>query len=265
MQVAYKEVNGMKIALAVYGSKAGVTGANSADLIFVPSTDWVKNGDNYDINVVFTGDTEPTTITVDARYRVGLYVYTTDANGVYSLTGVNDSTVGTAGTAIDCDYAGSLTNVTNSLLYVNGTTQLNNLGEALVFDATDGEPVVSSPEFIDGNAYGYVVVDNDTDKNVLAVYVVGKYEIMAAGTTITSGTGIASDPFVIDAATSANVTTMAGSNTNLEFKSYTGYTFTGTGTVITTTTTVSDGNGFTLGGEDNNNVGITTVYYIVND
>ena len=44
-----------------------------------------------------------------------------------------------------------------------------------------------------------------------------------------------------------------------------GLTFTGTGTVITTTTTVSDGNGFTLGGEDNNNVGITTVYYIVND
>ena len=206
VQVAYKTVNGTKIALAVYGEKSGAPAvAASSKLVFVPNTDWTKNGDNYDISVVFTGDTEATTITSENLVAVGLYTYTKDAKGVYKL-GTDD---------ISCNYTGKLTNVTDSLLYVGGT-QLNKLGDAKVFDVTDGKVTETSVSFIGDNTYGFAVVDNTTDKNVVAVYVVGKYDFAPTTVgTITAGTGVESDPFVVSgtvsvANASSNISALTG-------------------------------------------------------
>mgnify|MGYP004496706513 CR=1 FL=1 len=249
VQVAYKTVNGTKIALAVYGEKSGAPAvAASSKLVFVPNTDWTKNGDNYDISVVFTGDTEATTITSENLVAVGLYTYTKDAKGVYKL-GTDD---------ISCNYTGKLTNVTDSLLYVGGT-QLNKLGDAKVFDVTDGKVTETSVSFIGDNTYGFAVVDNTTDKNVVAVYVVGKYDFAPTTVgTITAGTGVESDPFVVSG-------TVSVANASSSISALTGFTVASGKIVVedkgAMTGSMSSYNLVKVSGKNDAGITIATMFY----
>ena len=144
----------------------------SSNLVYVNDTNWTRNGENYDIQVVFTGETAEQTITVDAVPTVGLFTYRIGSNGVYSLE---------RATIAECAHVGQLSRV-EDLLFVGGT-QLNNLDEALVFDATGNEAKLASASMLSiagQTPYGYAVVDNTTDKNVLAVYIVGDLDAVEA-------------------------------------------------------------------------------------
>ena len=164
MMVAYREVNGRNIATAVCGSYAGSVSAASSDLVFITGSNWSKvNADNdeYKVTAIFTGETEAQTITIKGEPTMGLYSYK-ETNGVYELS-----------TPENCDYQGQLEKVTDKLLYVGGT-QLNNLDKAVVIDCTGNDPVQTAASYLDANSvafFGYAVVDNTTDKNVLAVYI----------------------------------------------------------------------------------------------
>ena len=164
MTVAYRDVNGRNIATAVYGSYAGSVSAASSDLVFITGSNWSKvNADNdeYKVTAIFTGETEAQTITIKGEPTMGLYSYK-ETNGVYELS-----------TPENCDYQGQLEKVTDKLLYVGGT-QLNNLDKAVVIDSTGNDPVQTAASYLDANNvafFGYAVVDNSSDKNVLAVYI----------------------------------------------------------------------------------------------
>ena len=156
------DASGNHIALAVLASYAGSVTAVSSDLVFISSANWTRNGDNYDVKATFTGETAEQTITIDSVPAVGLYSYRLGNNGVYTLESPEN-----------CAYVGQLSRV-EDLLFVDNTTQMNNLDEALVFDATDNEAKLASVSMLSvagQTPYGYVVVDNTTDMNVLAVYI----------------------------------------------------------------------------------------------
>ncbi len=201
MIVAYKTVNGKAIATAVYGKYAGTASAASSDLVFITSDKWSSaNGEKYDVSAIFTGKTEAETITIKGQPSIGLYSYKL-VDGTYELEA-----------AANCDYSGLMEKVTDKLLFVGGV-QLNNLDKAVVIDNTGSEPTVTSASYLDMvgvKFYGYVVVDNTTDKNVLAVYVNNAIVGDLAGgiTAIQSGTGTKADPFVVKAA-AAKLATLA--------------------------------------------------------
>ena len=175
MTVAYRDVNGRNIATAVYGSYAGSVSAASSDLVFITGSNWSKvNADNdeYKVTAIFTGETEAQTITIKGAPVMGLYSYK-ETNGVYELSAPEN-----------CDYQGQLEKVTDKLLYVGGT-QLNNLDKAVVIDSTGNDPVQTAASYLDANSvafFGYAVVDNTTDKNVLAAYITNT-TMAAAGVT----------------------------------------------------------------------------------
>ncbi len=201
MIVAYKTVNGKAIATAVYGKYAGTASAASSDLVFITSDKWSSaNGEKYDVSAIFTGKTEAETITIKGQPSIGLYSYKL-VDGTYELEA-----------AANCDYSGLMEKVTDKLLFVGGV-QLNNLDKAVVIDNTGSEPTVTSASYLDMvgvKFYGYVVVDNTTDKNVLAVYVNNAIVGDLAGgiTAIQSGTGTKADPFVVKVA-AAKLATLA--------------------------------------------------------
>ena len=98
------------------------------------------------------------------------------------------------------------------------------------------------------NFYGYAVVDNTTDKNVLAVYINAAAEKVMSGYTYVSGTGSSADPMVVQA--------VAGSALNLP----TGYMVKNTtGTVIDKSALV-DGQKFSVSAAN----GSDTMWYVLN-
>ena len=201
LTVAYRVVNGKNIATAVYGAINKPVSAASSDLVFITSDKWSSaNGEKYDVSAIFTGKTEAETITIKGQPSIGLYSYKL-VDGTYELD-----------PAANCDYSGLMEKVTDKLLFVGGE-QLNNLDKAVVIDNTGSEPTVTSASYLDMvgvKFYGYVVVDNTTDKNVLAVYVNNAIVGDLAGgiTAIQSGTGTKADPFVVKAA-AAKLATLA--------------------------------------------------------
>ena len=196
--VAYMtNTSGRNIALAVYAGEYGeIDTAVSTATVFVPSTNWATvDATEFEIDVIFTGDEETTTITADAQYPVGLYNYAQGSDGVYTFE-------------VPSDYAfsGKLEVVSNTL-YVGGV-QVNDLSDGLIFDATDSKNIgLAGSSFIKNNAYGYAATDKDN--NLLAVYVVSKYEVDPTDVkTFSAGTGVESDPFVLTGInTVADVTT----------------------------------------------------------
>ena len=164
--------------------------AASSDLVFITSDKWSSaNGEKYDVSAIFTGKTEAETITIKGQPSIGLYSYKL-VDGTYELEA-----------AANCDYSGLMEKVTDKLLFVGGV-QLNNLDKAVVIDNTGSEPTLTAASYLDMvgvKFYGYVVVDNTTDKNVLAVYVNNAIVGDLAGgiTAIRSGTGTKADPFVV--------------------------------------------------------------------
>ena len=161
-----------------------------SDLVFITSNKWSSaNGEKYDVSAILTGKTEAETITIKGAPVIGLYSYKL-SDGVYELEA-----------AENCDYSGQLVKVADKLLYVDGT-QLNNLDKAVVIDNTGDTPALTSATYLDMAGvqfYGYAVVDNTTDKNVLAVYINSVIDDKAtfADANIASGTGTKADPFVL--------------------------------------------------------------------
>lgn len=199
--VAYMtNASGRNIALAVYaGVDTEIDTAVSTATVFVPSTNWATvDATEFEIDVIFTGDEETTTITADAKYPVGLYNYSQGSDGVYTFETPNDFA-----------FEGLLEVVSNTL-YVGGE-QVNDLSDGLIFDATDSSNIgLAGSSFIKNNAYGYAATDKDN--NLLAVYVVSKYEVDPTDVgAFSAGTGVESDPFVLD-----NVTTISDIETALK-------------------------------------------------
>ena len=205
--VAYMtNASGRNIALAVYAGVADdIDTAVSTATVFVPSTNWATvDATEFEIDVIFTGDEETTTITADAKYPVGLYNYSQGSDGVYTFETPNDFA-----------FEGLLEVVSNTL-YVGGE-QVNDLSDGLIFDATDsGNIGLAGSSFIKNNAYGYAATDKDN--NLLAVYVVNKYEVDPTDVkTFSAGTGVESDPFVLDGVTTiANIVSALNAVTDLD-------------------------------------------------
>ena len=205
--VAYMtNTSGRNIALAVYaGVDTEIDTAVSTATVFVPSTNWATvDATEFEIDVIFTGDEETTTITADAKYPVGLYNYSQGSDGVYTFETPNDFA-----------FEGLLEVVSNTL-YVGGE-QVNDLSDGLIFDATDsGNIGLAGSSFIKNNAYGYAATDKDN--NLLAVYVVNKYEVDPTDVkTFSAGTGVESDPFVLDGVTTiANIVSALNAVTDLD-------------------------------------------------
>ena len=167
VNVAYRTVNGNKIAIAVYGKYTGEASAASDDLVFITNGKWSKvdAGDEYYYGTaIFTGEDEAREITIKGQPVVGLHAYKTDSQGRYEMD--EDFT---------CGYSGTLSAINKEILYV-GANQLNKLNgsNVKIWDVTDEDkPTLTSVSFLDTSKtyFGYAVVDNTTDKNVLAVYI----------------------------------------------------------------------------------------------
>ncbi len=183
LTVVYRTVNGNKIAIAVYGKNANDVSAASDELLFITNGKWSKvdAGDEYYYGTaIFTGEDEAREITIKGQPVVGLHAYKTDSQGRYEMD--EDFT---------CGYSGTLSAINKEILYV-GADQLNKLNgsNVKIWDVTDEDkPTLTSVSFLDTSKtyFGYAVVDNTTDKNVLAVYICNEVTPVKDASGITAG------------------------------------------------------------------------------